>query len=260
MNRHIVVSTLLSAVIAGISATGGAGVASAAEIKCLCPVGMKAVIGELVPQFEQSSGHKVSIEYATAGVIVDRILKGESPDVTIVTGRQNEDLQKQGKILPDSRVDIARVGVGVFVRTGSPKPDIRSVEEFKRSLLAARAISYSDPARGGISGIHTASVVERLGIAAEMKPKTKVFPNSQVALEALAKGDAEIGFGLTSDIAAISGVDLVGPLPTDIQSFTLYAAGVVASSKQADAGRALIAYFATPAGQAVLKAKGFEPR
>jgi len=260
MSLQIIVSALVSAVIAGMSVAGSGGVASAAEIKCLCPVGMKAVIDDLVPQFERSSGHKVTIEYATAGVIVDRIRKGDSADVTIVTARQNEDLQKQGKIIADSRADVARVGVGVFVRAGSQKPDIRSVEDFKRSLLAANSISYSDPARGGISGIHMASVVERLGIAADMKPKTKVFLNSQVALEALAKGDAEIGFGLTSDTTATSGVDLVGPLPADVQSFTLYAAGIIAGSKQTEAGRALISYFSTPAGQAVLKAKGFEPR
>jgi molybdate transport system substrate-binding protein len=259
MNLQTVLSALVSAAIAAMSTAGG-GVASAAEIKCLCPVGMKAVIDDLVPQFERSSGHKITIEYATAGVIVDRILKGDSPDVTIVTARQNEDLQKQGKIAPGSKVDVARVGVGVFVRAGARKPDIGSVDGFKRSLLAASSISYSDPARGGISGIHMASVVERLGIAADVKPKTKVFPNSQVALEALAKGDAEIGFGLTSDIAATSGVDLVGSLPPEVQSFTLYAAGVIATSKQPEAARAMIAYFSTPAGQVVLKAKGFEPR
>ena len=104
-----------------------------------------------------------------------------------------------------------------------------------------------------------ASVVERLGIAAEMKPRTKLFPNSKVALEALVKGDAEIGFGLTSDTAATSGVDLVGPLPTEIQSFTLYAAGIIAGGNQAEAAKAMISQFSTPAGQAVLKAKGFEP-
>lgn len=145
---------------------------------------------------------------------------------------------KSGKLIAGSRVDVAKVGVGVFVGTGSPKPDISSVETFKRSMLAAKSISYSDPAGGGISGIHMASVVERLGIAAEMKPKTKLFQNSQAALQALVKGDAEIGFGLTSDAAATSGVDLVGPLPPEVQSFTLYAAGLIASGKQAEAAKA----------------------
>jgi molybdate transport system substrate-binding protein len=143
-----------------------------------------------------------------------------------------------GKLIAGSRVDVAKAGVGVFVGTGSPKPDISSVETFKRPMLAAKSISYSDPAGGGISGIHMASVVERLGIAAEMKPKTKLFQNSQAALQALVKGDAEIGFGLTSDAAATSGVDLVGPLPPEVQSFTLYAAGLIASGKQAEAAKA----------------------
>jgi molybdate transport system substrate-binding protein len=259
MNFQTVVPALASVVIAGMSIMGGGGVAGAAEIKCLCPVGMKAAIDDLVPKFERSSGHKVTLEYATAGVIVDRILKGESADVTIVTVRQNEELQKQGKLIAGSRVDVAKVGVGVFVGAGSPKPDISSVETFKRSILAAKSISYSDPAGGGISGIHMASVVERLGIAAEMKPKTKLFQNSQAALQAIVKGDAEIGFGLTSDAAATSGVDLVGPLPPEVQSFTLYAAGIIASGKQAEAAKAMISHFSTPEGQAVLKAEGFEP-
>ena len=204
-------------------------------------------------------GNKVTLEYDTAGALTQRALKGEAADLTIVSDRQNEELQKQGKIVAGSRVDLARVGVGAFVRAGTPKPDITSVEAFKRTLVAAKTIGYGDPASGGVSGTHMAALVERLGVAAEMKPKTKLFRNSQAALEALAKGDAEIVFGLTSDTAIQSGIDLVGPLPAEIQNFTLYSAGIITGTKQADAAKAIITFLSSPTGHAV-KAKGFEPR
>jgi molybdate transport system substrate-binding protein len=253
-------NAVLASVLMVGSVVASGGVVNSAEIRCLCPVAMKAVLGDATPQFERSSGHKVTIEYATAGVIVDRILKGDPADITMISGQQNDNLQERGKIVVGSRVDIARVGVGVFVRAGATKPDISSVDAIKRMLLAAKSVSYSNPAGGGVSGIHAARVIESLGIAAELQPKTQLLINSQVALEVVAKGDAEIGFGLTSDTATSPGVDLVGPLPTDIQNFTLYAAGIVAGSKVPDAAKAMIDFLSSPAGQAVLKAKGFEPR
>jgi len=257
MLRHSIIAAAISGVF---FIANGSSVASAAEIRFFCPIAMKGVMPDLVPQFERSSGHKVTIEYGTVGALVDRLLKDESADVTIVSGPRHEDLQKQGKIVAGSRLDIATVGVGVFVRAGAPKPNIGSVDAFKRTLLTAKSVSYGDPAGGGVSGIHMTGLVERLGIAADMKTKTKLFPNSQAVLEAVAKGDAEMGIGLTSDTALMSGVDLVGALPAEIQNLTLYAAGILASSKQADAAKALINFFSSPAAQAVLKAKGFEPR
>jgi len=251
---------LAVAICGALFAANSASVASAAEIKVLSPLAMRGVMPDVALQFERSSGHKLTIEYATVGDITERLLKGEAADVTIVSGPQMEELQKQGKIVAGSRGDIARVGVGVFVRAGAPKLDIGAVDAFKRTLLTAKSISYGDPAAGGVSGVHMAGLVERLSIAAEMKPKTKLFPNSQAVLEAIAKGEAEIGIGLTSDTALVSSVDLVGALPAEIQNFTLYAAGILASSKQADAAKALIGFLSSPVAQAVLKAKGFEPR
>ena len=248
------------AICGALLAANGASVASAAEVKLLSPVAMRGVMPDVVSQFERSSSHKVTIEFATVGVITDRLLKGEAADVTIVSAPQMEELQKQGKIVAESRADIARVGVGVFVRTGAAKLDIGSVDAFKRTLLDAKSISYGDPASGGVSGTHMAGLVERLGIAAEIKPKTQLFPNSQTVLEAVAKGNVEIGIGLTSDTTLVSGVDLAGALPAEIQNFTLYAAGIVATSKQVDAGKALINFFSSPATQAILKAKGFKSR
>ena len=251
---------LAVAICGALFAANGANVASTAEIKVLSPLAMRGVMPNVAPQFERSSGHQLTIEYATVGVITERLLKGEAADVAIVSGPQMEELQKQSKIVAGSRSDIARVGIGVFVRAGAPKLDVGSVDAFKRMLLTTKSISYGDPAVGGVSGFHMAGLVERLGIAAELKPKTKLFPNSQAVLEAIAKGEAEIGIGLTSDTALISSVDLVGALPAEIQNFTLYAAGIPASSKQADSAKALISFLSSPAAQADLKAKGFEPR
>jgi molybdate transport system substrate-binding protein len=254
------IKTSLAAAIAGVLLVSTGTVAGAAEIKFLCPLAMRTVMPDLIPQFEQASSHKVTVEYATVGVITDRILKGDAADVAIVSRQQNDDLQKQGKVVAGGRADIARVGYGVYVRKGAPKADIQSVDAFKRTLLAAQSIAYGDPAAGGPSGIYAARLMERLGIAAEVKPKTKLFPPGDRVLEAVAKGDAEIGLGLTSQTAAISGVELVGPLPAEIQSYTEYAAGILVTSKQAEAGKALISFLTSPAGQAILKSKGFEAR
>jgi len=233
-------------------------VAGAAEIKFLCPIAMTAVMSELIPQFEQVSSHKVTVEYATVGVITDRVLKGDAADVAIVSKGQSDELQKQGKIVAGSRADIARVGYGLFVRKGAPKVEIQSVDAFKRSVLAAKSITYIDPATGAPSGIYVARLMERLGVAAEVKQKTKLVKPGVEALEPVAKGDAEIGLGLT--IAVIPGVELVGPLPEEIQSYTEFAGGLLVASKEAEAGKALIALLTSPAGQSILRSKGFEPR
>jgi len=206
-------SWLAVAICGALFAANGVKVASTAEIKVLSPVAMRGVMPNVAAQFERSSEHKLTIEYATVSGITERLLKGEAADVAIVSGAQMEELQKQSKIVAGSRVDIARVGIGVFVRAGAPKLDIGSGDAFKRILLTTKSISYGDPAVGGVSGVHMAALVERLGIAAELKPKTKLFPNSQAVLEAVAKGEAEIGIGLTSDTALIPNVDLVGALP-----------------------------------------------
>ena len=236
------------------------GIADAAEIKFLCPVAMRAVMADLVPQFERATSHKVTIDYATVGVITDRIVKGDAADVVIVSVKQADELLKGGKIIAGSRADIARVGFGMFVRQGAPKPDIRSVDGLKRSLLAAKSIAYGDPAGGGPSGIHMAGLIERLGIAAAVKAKTKLVPPGARGLETVAKGDAEIGFGVMSDAVAVAGIDLVGPLPGEVQGYIEYVGGILTSSKQTDAGKALISFLSSPAGKSILKAKGFEPR
>ena len=159
--------------------------ARAAEIRLLCAVALHPAIDALIPDFEKSSGHKVTVAYGTAGAVADRVQKGEAADIVISSVPLIDQLQAQGKVVAGDRVIIAKVGVGVFVRKGAAKPDISSVDAFKRSMLAARSIAYPDPAGGGASGIYVASLLERLGIAAEMKPKTKLSPLGKCCTQAL---------------------------------------------------------------------------
>jgi molybdate transport system substrate-binding protein len=212
----------------------------------------------MIPEFEKLSGHKVTIGYGTAGAVTGRVQKGEGADVVISAAPLIDQLQAQGKVVAGSRVIIAKVGVGAFVRKGAAKPDISSADTFKRSMLAAKSIAYPDPAGGGASGIYVASLLERLGIAAEMKPKTKLLPPTEVLYASVASGDVEIGFNQISEILAQPTVELAGPLPSEIQNYTQFAPGIVSGSSQIDAGRALVTFLSSPAAQTVLKAKGFE--
>jgi molybdate transport system substrate-binding protein len=167
-------------------------------------------------------------------------------------------LEKQGKVVSGSRADIAKVGVGLFVRKGAPKPDISSVQAFKRTMLAAGSIGWNDPAAGAPVSIYMIGVLERLGIADAMKPKTVAFKDRAERFEAVARGDVEIGFNQISEILTAPGIELVGPLPAPIQNYTLFAGGVVATSKEQEAARALMRFISAPSAQMTWKAKGFD--
>lgn len=213
----------------------GANAAHASEIRVLCALALRPAMSELVPAFEISSGHKVTIDYGRAPAFAARLKKGEAADLVIVVRRSITDLQNQGKIAGDSAVDIAKVGVGMFVRKGAPKPDISSVEAFKRTLLAAKSIGHADPgpAGGGAIAIYVAGLLGGLDIAADIRPKIRLFPPS--VYDSIANGEVEIGFGSISEVMADSRIELVGPLPTAIQNYTQFTAGIVANSKQAGA-------------------------
>src|SRR5262245_41406554 len=257
MNRRSILSVSARIVLglALLGMTAGTG-ARAAEIKLLCAVALQPGMVALIPDFEKSSGHKVTIAYGTAGAVADRVQKGEAGDIVISAAPLIDQLQSQGKVAAGSRVIIAEVVVGVFVRKGAAKPDISSADAFKRSMLDARSIP--DPAGGGASGIYVASLLERLGIALEMKPKTKLFSPTEVLYASVDSGDVEIGFNQISEILAQPTVELAGPLPSAIQNYTQFAPGIVAGSNQTDAARALVTFLSSPAVQTVLKAKGFE--
>jgi molybdate transport system substrate-binding protein len=232
--------------------------ARAAEIRLLSASALHPAIDALIPDFEKSSGHKVTVAYGTAGGVAERVQKGESVDLVISAAPRIDQLQAQGKVVPGDRIIIAKVGVGAFVRKGAAKPDISSADAFKRSMLAARSIAYPDSAGGGASGIYVASLLERLGLAGEMKPKTKLLPPTEALYGSVASGEVEIGFNQISEILAQLTVELAGPLPSAIQNYTQFAPGVVTGSSQADAARALVTFLSSPPAQAVLKAKGFE--
>ena len=259
MNRRSILS--VSATIAlGLALFGitAGSTARAAEIKLLCARALQPAMVVLIPDFEKSSGHKVTIAYGTAGAVADRVQKGEAADIVISAGPLIDQLQAQGKVVAGSHVSFAKVGVGVFVRKGGTKPDLTSVDGFKRSLLAAKSIAYVDPAGGGASGIYVARLLEQLGIAMEMKPKTTLFPPGKGVYAGVAAGEADMGFNQISEILTQPTVEFAGPLPSAIQNYTQFVPGIVTGSSQPDAGRALVTFLSSPAAQAVLKAKGFE--
>ena len=229
----------------------------AAELKALCPAAMRTVMTELVPQLEKSSGHKVSIEYGTVGAIIARLKKGDAIDVAIVTDKQLPDLTKQGLLLADGQAVVARVGLGVFVRKGEVEPAISSLDELKKTLLAAKSVVYGDPKLGDSSGIAAEAIFEHLGIAAEMKPKAKLVAAGAKG-EAVIKGDADIGFDQMSNIVINPKIESLGPLPATLQHYTDYAGALGTAARERDAGKAFVSYLRSSAAQAVMKSKGFE--
>jgi molybdate transport system substrate-binding protein len=251
--RSVIV--LIAAAAAGLALAGPTG---ATEIKVLAGSAVQPVMLDLTPKFEQASGHKVTFDYGTVGGMAERVRKGEAADVAIVSGSQAEFLEKEGKIVAGSRRDFAKVGVGVFVRKGVPKPDIGSVEAFRRTVLAAKSIGYNDPAAGAPVSLYLVGAFERLGIAAEMTPKTVAFKQRSERFEAVARGDVELGFNQISEIVAAPGVDLVGPLPAEIQNYTVLSAGVVVASQQRDAAMALIEFISSAAAMDIMTSRGFE--
>jgi molybdate transport system substrate-binding protein len=232
--------------------------ATAADIKLVGGTSMRVLFSELLPQFEKSSGHRVAVEYGTLGANKDRVMKGEAIDVVIVTPVQNEELQKQAKVTAGSPIQLARVGYGVFVKTNAAKPDLSTVDAFKRTMLGAKSIALGDPARGGPLGVYSAGLIQRLGLADNLKTKTKLFPSGTEVAQAVATGECEIGVGLASDAVVVPGLVAI-PLPADVQTYTVYTLGIVAGSKHVDAAKALIAFLTSPTAKQALAAKGFDP-
>jgi molybdate transport system substrate-binding protein len=250
--RNFVVA---AAMIAGLAATTAA---PAAEIKVMHGGAFTQVITGIVPDFEKQTGHKVILERETVGALTKRIEGGEAFDMAILTPGAIEDLIKKGKIAAGSRVNLARVGVGVVVKVGASQPDISTVEAFKRALLAAKSVAYIDPQAGGTSGIYVAGLLDKLGIGAQIKPKAVLIHGGAVA-EHIAMGEAEIGIHQISEILPVPGITLVGPLPQDIQNYTTYAAALAVGAKDNEVAKALIKAFTAPGAAAVIKSKGMDP-
>jgi molybdate transport system substrate-binding protein len=243
---------IAGALLLGMQAAG------AAEVKVLTAGAFKQVLLAVVPQYEKQTGNTVKVENDTVGGLVKRIEGGDAFDVVIVSPAAIDNLAKAGKVVAGSHSDIARVGVGIVVKEGAPHPDISSVDALKRTLVAAKSVAYIDPASGGSSGIFVDRLLDKLGIAGDIKPRAKLIPGGLVA-EHIANGEAEIGIHQISEILPVKGVTLVGPLPAEIQNYTTYAAGLGAGAKDAEAAKALIKLLAGPDAAAVFKSKGMEP-
>jgi len=230
----------------------------AAELKVLTAGAFKEILLALVPGFERATGHKVVLDNATAGVLTKRIDSGEAFDLAVLGPSAIDELIAKGKIAAGTRVMLARVGIGVVVKAGAPKPAIATVDDFKAALLAAKSVAYIDPAAGGSSGIYVAKLLQQLGIADTVNAKAKLIQGGAVATH-VADGEAALGLHQISEILPIPGVTLVGPLPAAIQNYTVYAAGIAAAAPQPATARALIDRLAGPEAAAVLQAKGMEP-
>lgn len=233
--------------------------AEAAELKVVSGGAFKQVLTALAAQYEKESGNTLSITYQTVGQHLALIRDGKEVfDVAVLTPEAIDGLAKEGKIVPGTRADLAKTGIGVVVRKGAPLPDISTVEAFKRALLAAKSVAFIDPKAGGSSGIYVERLLDRLGIAAPVNAKAVLVQGGAVA-DHVADGEAEIGIHQISEILPVEGATLVGPLPAEIQNFTVYAAGVGAAAGNEEAARALVKFLAGPHALPIIKAKGMEP-
>jgi molybdate transport system substrate-binding protein len=236
------------------------GAASAAEVRVMISGGLTAAYKALVPEFERQTGNKVLTAYGpsmgtTVNAIPVRLERGEHADVLIMVGYALGDLVKQGKVIGDSRVDLVKSPIGIAVKAGAPKPDISSADSVKRALLAAKTVAYSDSA----SGVYVSTeMFDKLGIADAMKDKAKKIPATPVG-EIVARGDAELGLQQIAELRPVSGIDIVGQLPPDLQKITVFSAGIASVSREPDAGRALIKFLASPAARDALVNSGLEP-
>jgi molybdate transport system substrate-binding protein len=266
MNRErIARSTKRSVAFAAVSFTTALGIAcaapqpaGAAEIRVLSAAAMQTVFGMVAGEFERSSGHKLVFVYTTMGAITERVLTGETADVIIGSTQSMERLAKVGRIDAGSRVTIAKVGIGAVVPSGTPKPPIGSADELKRALLGAATVVYAFPAGGGAAGIHIAKVIGQLGIAEQLKPKTRFGQGGDVTEVTLAQGAGAFGMTQISEIVHKPGADFVGPFPAELQNYTGVTAGIPAGAEPAPAVAELIGFLKSPAAIAAIKARGME--
>jgi molybdate transport system substrate-binding protein len=232
---------------------------AAADINVVSGGAFKQVLSALVAQYEKETGNKVAVTYQTVGQHLTLIKDGkEEFDVAVLTPEAIDGLAKDGKVVPGTRADLARVGVGVAVKSGAPLPDISTDEAFRRALLAAKSVAYIDPKAGGSSGIYVDGLLKRLGIAGAVQAKAVLVRGGAVA-DHVADGEAEIGIHQISEILPVAGVTLVGPLPADIQNYTTYAAGVGAAAKDAAAAKDFVRFLTGAHALPIIKAKGMEP-
>ena len=248
---------LFCALLLGVAAWVGAERAEAAELQVISAGAMRSIVTELAAAFEKETGHTVKLTFGTVGVIKAKLAEATPVDVVIMTDEAMRDMTRQGAVVEGSWTAIGRTGIGVAVRDGAPKPDIGSPEALKQTLLSTKSLVYVDPAQGGTSGIHFAGVLQKLGIADAVKPKTTLVPGGYPA-ELVARGDVELVVHQISEIIPVKGVTLVGPLPKELQKTTVYAAGVTVGSASRPAAGAFVVFLARPDFKPTLAAAGLD--
>jgi len=230
---------------------------SAAEVSMLTTGAFKPVALGMIPAFEKQTGHKVVLANDTAGGVARRIADGEAFDLVVLTPSGLRDLAAKGKVVPTSIVDLVRVGIGVGIRTGDTVPDISSVDAFRKMLIDAPSVAYIDPASGGSSGIYLAGLFQRLGIADTIAPKAVLVRGGLVA-ERLVDGKATVGMQQISEILAVKGATLVGPLPAEVQNYTIYSGAIGTAARAPDAANQLLSLFQGEQAKAEFKSHGME--
>ena len=233
-------------------------VAQAAEMKVLSAIAVQPVMEDLGPKFERATSHKLAMTFDSVGGVVKRVQGGEPADVVVIARQGIDDLVKDGKAAADSVTVVARSFLGVAVRKGAPKPDISSPEAFKRMLRNAKSMTYSNPAFDGVSGLQVIKVFERLGIADAMKPKTVFLPKAGPVGVLVANGEAELAMQHISELLPVAGIEVVGPVPSDLHDSIVFSAAIIGSTKDAEAAKALVHFLRTPEAAAVIRTKGME--
>jgi len=234
-------------------------IAKATEIEVISGGAFKQVLNALVAQNQTDSGNTVNVTYRTVGQHLKLLKDGEEKfDVAILTPEAIDGLAAEGKVVAGSLADLARTGIGVVVKESAPRPDIGIVEAFKRTLLAAKSVAYIDPKAGGSSGIYVGKLLERLGIAEAVNAKAVLIHGGAVASHVV-DGEAEIGIHQISEILAVKGALLVGPLPAEIQNFTVYSAGLSVAAKHVATANEFVKFLTGPHALPIIKAKGMEP-
>jgi molybdate transport system substrate-binding protein len=226
----------------------------AADIKVMASTGVSSMFQQLLPVFERNTGHKIIISYDTSNIILRKINAGETADLVVLTAPLIDQLAQQGRVVSGSRVDLARSGIGVAIRAGALRPDIGSVDAFKQFLLQAKSVTYTAT---GASGQYFASVTDKLGIGPQIKAKA-ITPAGGIVAELVAKGEAELGIQMISELQGVPGTVYLGPLPAEIQMFTVFSAGLFASSAQLAPAQALAEFLITPDAIRVYQAAGME--
>jgi len=225
-------------------------------MKGLFSNGVKAVVLDLLPEVERASGVTPAISWGSTAMLIGEISKGASGDLAILSDEAIDDLTQQGRIVAGSRIDLARSAIGIAVRQGAPKPDLGSAAALKQALLSARTISFS---KTGISGVYFPTVLERLGIAAQVASKTLIPTPGVLVGDLVAKGDAELGVQQISELLPVPGIEIVGPLPGELQKLTVFSAGLFVGAAEPEVAKALVAMLTSPAARPVYQRKGLEP-